>query len=72
VKVWDADLKREQFNLRDTYPIPGGGVYTLASAADGQLRVAVARGPSRFPGGIRPGPAPAGDEVKLWEGPRAR
>jgi eukaryotic-like serine/threonine-protein kinase len=68
VRVWDVDLGRQSFTLRDTHPIPGGGLYALASAADGQLRVAVARGPSRFPGGIGPGPAAPAGEVKLWDG----
>lgn len=70
VWVWKVDAPNRKFELRDTYPIPGGTVFALAGAADGRLRVAVAEGPSSFPGplGFNQGltPPPPG-EVKIWD-----
>jgi serine/threonine-protein kinase len=70
VWVWKVDAPKRKFELRDTYSIPGGSVFALAGAADGRLRVAVAEGPSPFPGplGFNQGmkPPPPG-EVKVWD-----
>jgi serine/threonine protein kinase len=68
VKVWAVDAQRRRYTLRDTYEIPGGGVFALASAADGQLRVAVAEGPPAFGGFPGFGKEPSRTEVKLWDG----
>lgn len=72
VKVWDVNLPKREFLLRDTYKIPGGAVYALATAADGGLRVASTRGPAPFAGGPRPAPKPADVAVHLWDGPDSK
>lgn len=68
VKVWDVDLPRREFRLRDTYEIPGSTLYALVGAGDDSLRVASAHGPNPLPAGIGPAPK-AGVEVYLWDGP---
>src|SRR6185437_2992488 len=66
VMLWDVDPAKQELTLRDSFKIPGGGVYALASAADGHLRVAVAEG---NPGlGRRIGVEPAPGQVQLWDG----
>ncbi len=62
--VWDVG-PGEQISLRDTYKIPGGTVFALASAADGHLRVAVSAGEGRARFGKE---APVDGEVNLWDG----
>ncbi len=68
LKVWEEDARCSRYTLRDTYEIPGGKVFALASAADGQLRVAVAQGP-RAPGDFPGfGKEPSRTEVQVWDG----
>jgi serine/threonine-protein kinase len=67
VKVWSVDTQLQRYLLRETYEIPGGSVFALASAADGQLRVAVAEGPRAFGGFTGFGKEPSRTEVRLWD-----
>ena len=65
VMLWDVDPGRQGYSLRDTIPIPGGAVFALAAAADGELRVAVAAGAPGLGRGVGPEPPPG--EVKIWD-----
>jgi eukaryotic-like serine/threonine-protein kinase len=62
VMLWDVDAGQQRITLRDTFKVPGGSVFALASAADGHLRIAAAAGDpfDRAPD------APDG-AVKLWD-----
>ena len=65
VMVWDVDAAEQQLTFREKHKVPGGAVYTLASATNGQLRIAAAAGaPGFFP---RLPPEPAMNEVQLWD-----
>lgn len=63
VMVWDVDPGQERIIWRESFKIPGGAVFALISAADGNLRVAVAQGAPRFGAGTEP----VSGEVKLWD-----
>ncbi len=63
VKVWDVEAG-QRVSLRDTHKIPGGAVFALACAADGQLRVGVAAG---VPEPILLGREAAPGDIAIWD-----